>query len=133
MTTISVAAVIFALTAVMSAVVDTLSHQWNTSLFASRGSYNKHGYWGEAPYSWLRRYRQLDPKRGYVEPLKNPVVRFALLPVWDGWHLMKTLQVVGASALFTMVVGGTWPWIIVAYAGWTSLFEVFYQRVLKQR
>lgn len=118
----------FVLAAVANAVMDTLAHHYNQSIFASW----KASFWNPK-YSWANKYKNLDPEQG--PKFWGSTTVFVFLT--DGWHLAKWIMLlmlpVSPSLLFFQLSARPW-WhalimYVALYAVFSISFHVFYMKI----
>ena len=112
--------------AVFKAVMDTLAHHYNISIFWS-ADHKKRYFWSPG-LSWKAKYRDDDKWYGWIN---NTVL------VWttDGWHMAQMLMKVCLTLSVVLYVPFiTWYWDILIYTVcWGLLFELFYKYLLVNR
>lgn len=103
--------------AVCNAVMDTLSHHFDKSLF--RGL-NKQ-YW-DASISWKNKYIDGEPSKGR---------RLFPVQISDGWHLFKTIMLISwGLAVVTYVPNFAWYWdLLIVGVVYNCYFSLFYKNI----
>ncbi len=133
MTALLIAALILsiAFAAMCNAVMDTLVHHWEDSIFNNPDAYDEQ-FWNPQ-LSDLNKYKNRDPEQG--EKFWGSTTFF----VWttDAWHRFQfyMLSGIGSALICAMGIGQT-PWwgYVTMFVGfrvlWGLVFELFYKYLL---
>lgn len=127
------------LAAVCCAVMDTLVHHFDFSIFFPYLNHSKRCYWWNPGLSWKNKYIDQDPEKGKIKWFWGLMDKPAFLT--DGWHLFKSLMIVFIclSIAFADGIYSNPKWysyiVIVVVFGtfWNLIFNLFYNKILLKK
>jgi len=118
----------FILASICNAVIDTLAHHYDTSVFVKLNRQ----FW-DASISWENKYyiEIKDGKKIYIA--KTGIVWFT-----DAWHIFKSLMIVFICAsIATVMHFEQWYYSVALFAAygiiWNVFFNLFYNHFLKSK
>lgn len=121
-----VSIILFALAGACNAVMDTVTHHYQKSIFNVR-KYRM--FWWNPEYSWRNKYHSGDPalgRRKWIFGINYPV------QISDAWHLFKTVMIFGivGSVVSYQPIYQWWADIIIFGTAWNLTFSLFYNKLL---
>ena len=123
-----VSLILFALAAACNAVMDTLVHHHNTSVF----KHHAKGFWSDAYLqSWKNKYIDGDPEKGRKKIFGN--INYPV-QLTDAWHFFKTILIflIVFAIVFYKPMFTWWIEIIVFGVVWNCTFSLFYKKLFIQ-
>ncbi len=119
---------LFTIAVICNAVMDTLTHHFDTSIFKSL----QVSFWNPS-VSWKNKYIDNDP----TKPMKKELVAFT-----DAWHFFKSLTIICLCESLVLAcyyfnhtsIKYYWKSAIVFFVSigtyWNLLFDLFYNKIL---
>ena len=119
--------IFWCLAAACCAVMDTLQHHFDSSVFFPSLKNSKRVYWWNPFLSWRNKYINQNPEKGLRKWLWFDV------PFTDGWHTFKSLMIVFiciSVATFEPLIDSPIINIIIYGTAWNVIFNLFYNKIL---
>ena len=127
------------LAAICNAIMDTITHHWDESIFAeNKGIITRREQWWNPDYSWKNKYVDKDPRK----PIRKIFKSFDI-PFTDAWHTFKSLMIIFlvVSLVFSWCSGPPllniwWVYLldfILLGVIWNTIFNLFYNHLLKEK
>ena len=119
--------ILFALAAICNAVMDTLVHHYNKSIFTKLNAW----FW-DATISWTNKYIDHLPTKGLrmlIWKIHYPV------QLTDAWHLFKSIMIVLlvlGAVLYEPLLGIGWDFLTIGII-WNLTFNLFYNKILRKK
>lgn len=110
-------------------VRETIDHHWSGSVFA-RIRHSGLREWFRS--DWLRRYHDRDPAKGIRKWLGIPVGWGPFAAVYDAWHFVKMIEVIGVTVFALHYGAGLSGLALAGYSllawgvfGWLHSFVLY--------
>ena len=121
----------FALAGLASAVMDTLAHHWERSVFVRWADGDPVAWWGSGLEVWRRRYEGADPAAPKRWWFRHPLRAWLAEPFADAWHAAKLLLWIAVAAGAALAAAGdagpAWAVAAAALASSTGTFTLAYR------
>lgn len=125
--------VLYSLSGIVDAAMDTLSHHFNTSIFSRLDPY----FWNPT-VSWKNKYVDRDPTKDYI---KWTIIGFKVtkpVQITDAWHFFKFIRevfialAICAAGIIGFMHGFWWSLSYLVLLGIVrnSAFSLFYNKIL---
>lgn len=121
----------FQLAAICNAVMDTITHHWDESIFDKpKGEISKWDMWWNPEYSWINKYTDRDSSK----PIRKILGIFDV-PFTDAWHTFKSTMIILLTlSVLTFNYSGNilgYSMLLIVYGfAWNLPFNLFYNRLL---
>lgn len=127
--------ILYCLSGIADAVMDTLIHHYSISIFSK---YNEQ-YWNPQ-ISWLNKYVDGDPKKGFLKINILSIKITKPVAFTDGWHLFKSIKEVligiaitsGVYLSFNLTLLNSLIFLSVLGVLRNFFFSLFYDKLLKK-
>lgn len=129
--------ILIMLAAICNAVMDTITHHWEESVFDKpTGEITDYDFWWNPEYSWINKYHNRDTEK----PIKKICFGLFDKPFTDAWHTFKSLMI--CFLMLAVLVAwlseppflNVW-WFCLAFyiflgLVWNLTFNLFYNKIL---
>ena len=108
---------------IFNSVMDILQHHHGKSIFKNT---HPHSFWGSK--SWVRKYKNNDPKQGAKFFGSTTILVF----LTDGWHLCQLLMFLSYEVAVAIHLDEPLIFIILSQIIGGLVFELFYTKIWRK-